>query len=1025
MVAGCVGSPASRTNQDAGTGGAGTGGAAGAPDAGTNTGGHMMGAGGGGGSSSSDAGTDAGDGGGMLGTAGNTGIAGNTGNGGITGTAGNGGTGGMNGTGGMTTGTGGMNGTGGMTTGTGGMNGTGGMTTGTGGMNGTGGMTTGTGGMNGLGGMNGDGGAGAGGTGGTTAPISLVMIANPDPAVQTGFINYKIRITNNSNSTLTNVVLTESTLNGANVLAPEISNGGGCTNGVACAPGVIITWPAFTLAPGQTQGISFLSQVLNATTNGTLIHNTATVTFPGGTVMQSRDVLVDSTQALRLNITEDRDPVRAGDRLTYTVIAGNTGTQSLPLDAAGVVSAMIPAGTTFVSASNSGTVVGGAVQWNLGSIDTGGSRRFTFTVAVAAGLADGALLLGTAQLLDGTTSLVRATTVTQVRASTPIKLTMIANPDPAVPTGFINYEIRLTNVTTGTLTNISLTEQTLNGANTLAPEITAGGGCANGVACAPGVVVTWPAFTLAAGQTQTITFLAQVLNATPDGTIIHNSVSAGYAGGSISQGYDVVVNSTQGLRLGITEDRDPVQPGTQLTYTIVAGNTAAQSLPLSAAGVLTATIPDGTTFSSASNGGTASGNQVQWNVGSIDSGGTRRFSFTVTVGSDLPDGTVLISRADLLDATVSQVRAVTTTGVKATAPITLTMLANPDPAVPTGFVNYQLKLTNTTSSTLTNIVLNETTLNGANTLSPEISAGGGCNNGVACGPGVIVVWPAFTLAAGQTQTVTFLAQVLNGTPNGTLIRSAASVFYPGGTVSQSMDLVVSSTQGLHLGITEDHDPAKPGDQLTYTIIAGNTSNQSLPLSAAGVLTATIPQGTTLVSASTGSTTSGNLVQWNIGSVDTGGSRRFTYTVAVGSSLADGTVLLARTDLLDGTVSQVRDAAATEVRAAAPVQITMIANPDPVVPTGFVNFEIRVSNTTTGTLTNIVLSESTINGANALSPEITGGGGCTNGIACAPGVIVTWPAFTLAPGQTQTVTFLSQVLNGTPNGTLIRTEASVA
>ncbi len=82
--------------------------------------------------------------------------------------------------------------------------------------------------------------------------------------------------------------------------------------------------------------------------------------------------------------------------------------------------------------------------------------------------------------------------------------------------------------------------------------------------------------------------------------------------------------------------------------------------------------------------------------------------------------------------------------------------------------------------------------------------------------------------------------MLGGTPNGTIIRTAASVAYPGGTVSQSKDVVVSATQGLHLGITEDHDPAKPGDSITYTIVAGNTSNQSLPISAAGILIAPLP-----------------------------------------------------------------------------------------------------------------------------------------------------------------------------------------
>ena len=55
---------------------------------------------------------------------------------------------------------------------------------------------------------------------------------------------------------------------------------------------------------------------------------------------------------------------------------------------------------------------------------------------------------------------------------------------------------------------------------------------------------------------------------------------------------------------------------------------------------------------------------------------------------------------------------------------------------------------------------------------------------------MIVTWPTFTLTAGQSQTVSFSAQVLNGTPDGTLIHDAATLTYPGGTISQGHDLVV-------------------------------------------------------------------------------------------------------------------------------------------------------------------------------------------------------------------------------------------
>ncbi len=318
-------------------GGAGMGGAAGSPDAGTNPDGHMMGAGGGGGSSSSDAGADTGDGAGMLATGGNTGIAGNGGER-------------------RTTGTGGM-GIGGMDLRRGRHDlrrGRHGHRTGTSGL---GGMTTGI-------GRHGHRRhdhrhwrhgrrrharhrAAAGGT---------ADLAGHDRQSRPGGAG---RIHQLQDSPHQHRRLHVDQRRAHRIDAEQRADADLDDHRrrrvrerqALARAGVIVTWPAFTLAAGQTQTVSFISQVLGGTANGTLVHNIATVNFPGGSVMQSRDVLVDATQTLRLTLTEDRDPVRAGDQLTYTIIAGNTGTQSLPISAAGVVSATIPAGTTFVSAS--------------------------------------------------------------------------------------------------------------------------------------------------------------------------------------------------------------------------------------------------------------------------------------------------------------------------------------------------------------------------------------------------------------------------------------------------------------------------------------------------------------------------------------------------------------------------------------------------------------------------------------------------------------------------------------------------
>ena len=285
---------------------------------------------------------------------------------------------------------------------------------------------------------------------------------------------------------------------------------------------------------------------------------------------------------------------------------------------------------------------------------------------------------------------------------------------------------------------------------------------------------------------------SQVANGTLNGTLIHNGATLTYPGGTISRGHDLVANGAAGLHLAMEEDHGPVQPGTQVTYAVTVGNTGTQSLPVSAAGVLSVATPVGTTFVSASAGGTASGGTVQWSIGSVDAGATQHYSFTVAVGAVLGDGTVLRSLAQLLDGTASLARAMTGTEVRVASPLTLTTTVTPDPGAPLGLLTYVLIATNTGTTALANLVLTDVTRNGATATVSEITGGGGCPsiNSAVCAPGVIVSWPAFTLAPGQMQTVSLTSQVANGTPNGTLIHNAATLTYPGGTISQSRDVSV-------------------------------------------------------------------------------------------------------------------------------------------------------------------------------------------------------------------------------------------
>lgn len=98
---------------------------------------------------------------------------------------------------------------------------------------------------------------------------------------------------------------------------------------------------------------------------------------------------ITASQILRITKSAPAS-VAAGAQLTYTISCGNTGTTN----ATGVViKDTVPAGVSFVSASDGGSFAGGVVTWNLGTLNAGVTgRTVSFTVSVSSALANGAAL---------------------------------------------------------------------------------------------------------------------------------------------------------------------------------------------------------------------------------------------------------------------------------------------------------------------------------------------------------------------------------------------------------------------------------------------------------------------------------------------------------------------------------------------------------------------------------------------------------------------------------------------------------
>jgi uncharacterized repeat protein (TIGR01451 family)/MYXO-CTERM domain-containing protein len=420
--------------------------------------------------------------------------------------------------------------------------------------------------------------------------------------------------------------------------------------------------------------------------------------------------------------------VEAGSPLTYTITYGNTGSAATGV----VLTAPVPAGTTFVSATGGGALASGVVTWAIGDVAAGTSgQTVTFTVTPAAA---GTTTASNITITDGTHSAVAADVVTTVTAPPVPVLGIVID---ATATGLTGSNLVYT-LTYGNLgadaTGVVIHAPVPNRSSFV--SATGGGTLESGV-------VTWNVGTLAGGTTgQSVTFTVH-LDTAGEVTASAVEITDGTHSATASSVTTAVTDPpVPGLNV-VASAAATGTAGDDLVYTLTYGNTGTAG----ATGVtLTAPVPTGTTFVSATGGGTAAGGVVTWTIGDLASGVTgQSVSFTVHLGTV---GTITASGITLTDGTHGATAAEVDTVVSAAPVPGLTLTAA---AAATGTVGTQLVYTltygNTGTAGATGVVLTAPVPVGTTFVSA--TGGGTAADGV-------VTWNVGALASGTTgQTVTF------------------------------------------------------------------------------------------------------------------------------------------------------------------------------------------------------------------------------------------------------------------------------
>lgn len=381
--------------------------------------------------------------------------------------------------------------------------------------------------------------------------------------------------------------------------------------------------------------------------------------------------------------------VRAGQPFTYELRTTNLTNMELQ----NVVVNDAPTGALTIRESEPSfnRDASGAMAWTLGNL----SPRETRTVRVTA-VAGGTGAAGSCTTASYNTSMCMTTNVVQPA----LQLTKTVSPEVGTPCDTYETVYRVCNTGTGTIDGVMVRDMlpagfTIDGKSEFAGN----------------------AGSLAAGECKTFTLRGKA------------SAAGSYCSAATATGGDLTAQSEQPC---LTVRQPELQVavncaneryfGAPATFNVVVRNTG--SAPAENV-VVSAPVPAGTAFASASDNGRATGNSIGWNIGTLAPGASREINFGVNPnGATTVTGTVRVTGACANDAT-----ATCSTQFRGIPAVLLEVVDGPDPVLVGEQTTYVITVTNQGTAQDTDIQIRATLPTGAEFVSAAGDTRGTFANG--------------------------------------------------------------------------------------------------------------------------------------------------------------------------------------------------------------------------------------------------------------------------------------------------------
>jgi uncharacterized repeat protein (TIGR01451 family) len=214
----------------------------------------------------------------------------------------------------------------------------------------------------------------------TDVDLAVTIADAPDPVDVGGSLTYTVGVSNAGPDDATDATVTISLPAGV-TFTSAVPGQGTCSQAAG-----VVTCPLGALASGASTTITVVvtptaagSITANASVATTDDDNVAANDTASTTTMVNAPTPTTPSADLSIVKVDVPDPVSAGERITYTMTVTNAG----PGDALDVVvTDPVPAATTVDQVLDGGSLNGGVVSWNLGSVAAGASVSVRLIVLV-------------------------------------------------------------------------------------------------------------------------------------------------------------------------------------------------------------------------------------------------------------------------------------------------------------------------------------------------------------------------------------------------------------------------------------------------------------------------------------------------------------------------------------------------------------------------------------------------------------------------------------------------------------------